>query len=208
MFYSFHSLILFLLISALSLPATGFSESVNSRVRQGISHYYDGRFKESVESFSSAGVDRPEDSRIFYNLGNAHYREGKFQEALQSYNQSAQDEKNQVIQKNSIYNTGNTLVKLDKLEEAASAYEKVLTLDPSDMNAKYNLEYVRQKLREKEKQKQESGKNQKKGEDRTSDKDKEKNQSNREGRLIVLSLKIKIQKIRIRIPLNCQRSPH
>ena len=179
MFYSFQAIILFFLILILSLPSTGFSESVNSKVRQGISHYHEGEFKESVENFSSAGVDRPKDSRISYNLGNAHYKEGKFQEALQSYNQSALDEKNPDIQKNSLYNTGNTLVKLKKLEEAASAYKKVLTLDPNDMNAKYNLEYVRQKL--KEKQKQESGKDEQKDTDSNSNKDKGENQSNNEG---------------------------
>ena len=181
MFYSFQALILFFLILILSLPSTGFSESVNSKVRQGISHYHEGEFKESIENFSSAGVDRPKDSRISYNLGNAHYKEGKFQEALQSYNQSALDEKNPDIQKNSLYNTGNTLVKLEKLEEAASAYKKVLTLDPDDMNAKYNLEYVRQKLKEKEKQKQEPGKDQNKDTDRNSNKDKGENQSDNEG---------------------------
>ena len=181
MFYSFQAIILFFLILILSLPSTGFSESVNSKVRQGISHYHEGEFKESVENFSSAGVDRPKDSRISYNLGNAHYKEGKFQEALQSYNQSALDEKNPDIQKNSLYNTGNTLVKLEKLEEAASAYKKVLTLDPNDMNAKYNLEYVRQKLKEKEKQKQESGKDEQKDTDSNSNKDKGENQSNNEG---------------------------
>ena len=181
MFYSLQAFILFLSILNLSLPSTGFSESVNSKVQQGISHYHEGEFKKSVESFSSAGIDRPEDSRITYNLGNAHYRKGKFQEALQSYNQSALDQKNPDIQKNSIYNTGNSLVKLEKLEEAASAYKKVLTLDPSDMNAKYNLEYVRQKLKEKEKQKQESGKNQQKDKDNNSSQDKGENQSNNEG---------------------------
>ena len=179
MFYSIQFLILFFSILSLSLPSTGFSESVNSKVQQGISHYHEGEFKKSIESFSSAEVDRPEDSRITYNLGNAHYRKGKFHEALQSYNQSALDEKNPDIQKNSLYNTGNSLVKLEKLEEAASAYKKVLTLDPSDMNAKYNLEYVRQKLKEKEKQKQESGKDQQK--DNNSSKDKGENQSNNEG---------------------------
>ena len=181
MFYSLQAFILFFSILNLSLPSIGFSESVNSKVQQGISHYHEGEFKKSVESFSSAAVDRPEDSRITYNLGNAHYRKGKFQEALQSYNQSALDEKNPDIQKNSIYNTGNSLVKLEKLEEAASAYKKVLTLDPSDMNAKYNLEYVRQKLKEKEKQKQESGKDQNKDTDRNSNKDKGENQSDNEG---------------------------
>ncbi len=139
-----------------SLPLTGFAESVNSKMREGISQYHEGEFKESVKNFSSARAGRPEDSRIAYNLGNAHYKEGKFEEALQAYTQSTLDKKNPDIRKNSIYNTGNTMVKLGKLEEAESAYKKVLVLDPGDMDAKYNLEYVRQQLKDKEKQKQDS----------------------------------------------------
>ncbi len=141
---------------ALALPAIGFAESVNSKMREGISQYHEGAFKESVENFSSAHAGRPEDSRIAYNLGNAHYKEGKFEEALQAYTQSTLDEKNPDIRKNSIYNTGNTMANLGKLEEAESAYKKVLALDPTDMDAKYNLEYVRQQLKDKENQKQDS----------------------------------------------------
>ena len=174
MFYCHPSLIsvLFFLI----LSSNAFAESVNAKVREGVSLYHEGAFKESVENFASARVDRPEDSRIAYNLGNAHYREGKFQEALQAYTQSALDEKNPDIRKKSIYNTGNALAKLEKLEEAASAYKKVLALDPGDMDAKYNLEYVRQQLEEKENQKKDS--DQQKGEDNPSPKDQDPQSKN------------------------------
>lgn len=177
MLYNLPALISFFLI--LSLPSSGFAESVNSKMREGVSQYHEGDFKDSVENFSSARVDRPEDSRIAYNLGNAHYREGKFQEAFQAYTQSALDEENPDIRKKSIYNTGNALVKLEKLEEAATAYKKVLALDPSDMDAKYNLEYVRQQLEEKEKQKQDS--DSQKGEDNPSEKDQDPQSKNEDG---------------------------
>ncbi len=158
----------------LALPEIGFAESVNSKMREGISQYHEGGFKESVENFSSARTDHPEDSRIIYNLGNAYYKEGKFQEALQAYIQSALDEKNPDIKKKSIYNTGNAMVKLGKMEEAESVYKKVLALDPSDMDAKYNLEYVRQQLKNKEEQKQDSRKNQQEGD--PSEKEQAENQ--------------------------------
>ena len=151
----------------LFMPTSGFAESVDTKIQEGISQYHEGEFKEAVENFSLAHTDRPEDSRIAYNLGNAHYKEGKFQEALQAYSQSALDEKNPDILKKSIYNTGNTMVKLGKLEEAESAYKKVLSLDPGDMDAKYNLEYVRQELKKKEEQ--ESGEDKQKGEDQEQD---------------------------------------
>ncbi len=167
--------ILTLLTLPVALPATGFAESIDSRIQDGISKYHEGQFKEASENFSFAHTDRPEDARIAYNLGNAHYKEGKFEDALKAY--SSLDEKNPDIRKNSLYNIGNTLVKLGKLKEAESAYKKVLTLDSSDMDAKFNLEVVRQLLKEKEKQKSESGEDQQKN----SDKNEDKNPSQEKG---------------------------
>ena len=158
----------------LFMYSSGFAESVDTKIQKGISQYHEGEFKEAVENFSLAHSDRPEDSRIAYNLGNAHYKEGKFEEALQAYSQAALDEKNPDILKKTIYNTGNSMVNLGKLEEAESAYKKVLSLDPGDMDAKYNLEYVRQELEKKEEQ--ESGEDPQKGEDKPSENEKGEDQ--------------------------------
>ena len=160
---------IFILI--LSLPLTGFAESVDSKIQEGISQYHEGKFKDAGQSFSSARVDRPDDSRIAYNQGNAQYKEGRFPEALQAFTHSSLDEKNRDNRKNSIYNTGNTLVKLGKLKEAESAYKKVLRLDPDDMDAKFNLEYIREQLKKKEEQDSDQGKQ--KNEDNNSDSEKE-----------------------------------
>ncbi|MZH46379.1 MAG: tetratricopeptide repeat protein [Nitrospinae bacterium] len=163
---------LFFLILFFQSPA--FAESVDTKMREGISQYYEGEFKEAADNFSFAHTDRPEDSRISYNLGNARYRDGKFQEAMQAYSQSALDENNPTIRKKSLYNTGNTMVKLGKLEEAESAYKKVLELDPGDMDAKYNLEYVRKQ--QEQKKEQESGKDKQEGEDNPSENEKGEDQ--------------------------------
>ena len=159
------SIILSSLILILSLPLTGFAESVDSKIQEGISQYHEGNFKDAGQSFSSARLDRPDDSRIAYNQGNAQYKEGRFPEALQAFTHSSLDEKNRDNRKNSIYNTGNTLVKLGKLKEAESAYKKVLRLDPGDMDAKFNLEYVRKQLKKEEDQKQDSDQGNQKNED-------------------------------------------
>ena len=43
--------------------------------------------------------------------------------------------------------------------EAKKTYKKVLSLDPSDMDAKFNLEFVREQLKKKEEQEKNSDKN-------------------------------------------------
>ncbi len=166
------TLLLFFILSV-TLPLTGFAESVDTQIQKGISQYSEGAFKDAGESFSSARSARPEDSRIPYNQGNSLYKDGNFQEALKAYNDSASDETNPTIRKNSLYNTGNALVKLEKLEEAESAFKKVLTIDPSDIDAKYNLEYVREQLKKKEEQKQDQDKQKNEDSDKDSSSKKE-----------------------------------
>jgi tetratricopeptide (TPR) repeat protein len=46
------------------------------------------------------------------------------------------------------YNSGNVLYREGKWEEAIGAYKKALELNPNDEDAKYNLEFVRQKIKE------------------------------------------------------------
>lgn len=167
---------------SLFTPLSVFAETADSKIQQGISQYHEGDFKNSGESFSSARAERPNDSRIAYNQGNAHFREGKFEDALKAFNQSAMDEQNATLRKNAIYNTGNTLVKLEKLEDAESAYKKVLTLDPTDMDAKFNLEYVRQQLKQKEEEKKDSKQGEQNNEDSSSKSDKgEDQEQNKDG---------------------------
>jgi Ca-activated chloride channel family protein len=163
--------ILFTVIISLVGSPPVFAESIDSKIQDGITQYHEGNFKDAGENFSSAHTDRPEDTRLGYNLGNAHYKSGKFPEALKAFTQSSLSEKDPKIIKNSIYNTGNTFVKLGKLKEAEAAYKKVLSLDTGDMDAKYNLEYVREQLKKKEEQ--ESGQDQQKNEDNDSNSEKQ-----------------------------------
>ena len=78
---------------------------------------------------------------------------------MQDYTQSASDDSYPQLKNNSLYNSGNALFKMGKLKEAEKTYKKVLTLDPSDMDAKFNLEFVREQLKKKEEQEKNSDKN-------------------------------------------------
>jgi Ca-activated chloride channel homolog len=151
-------------------PLPVFAESVDSKIQDGIAQYHEGNFKEAGKNFASASTDRPDDTRLGYNLGNSYYKGENFPEALKAFTHSSLNEKDPNIIKNSIYNTGNTLVKMGKLEEAETAYKKVLSLDASDMDAKYNLEYVRQELKKKEEE-EEKGSDPDKKNNKDSDKD-------------------------------------
>ena len=162
----------------LALPRVSFAESLDTKIQDGMTQYKEGNFKEAGQNFSSAHRERPEDYRLAYNQGNANYKEGNFEEALKAFNLSALDEKNPDIRKKSVYNSGNALVKLNKLEEAESVYKKVLAMDPSDMDAKFNLEYVREQMKKKEEQKSDSEKDKKQDSSAKNEQSNEKKKDN------------------------------
>jgi Ca-activated chloride channel family protein len=153
------------------------ADPADSNIQEGLSQYQEGLFPEAAENFSQARSSRPDDPRLNYNLGSSYYKQEKFQEALQDYTHAALENSDPQLKKNSLYNSGNTLFKMGKLQEAEAAYKKVLTLDPSDMDAKFNLEFVREQLKKKEEQKQESDK--KDSSDSEKDEPSEKDSSNK-----------------------------
>ncbi|WP_077338140.1 vWA domain-containing protein [Pseudocolwellia agarivorans] len=113
------------------------------------------RYKEAAEQFNDPLWQ-----------GSAQYKAGNFEEALKSFQQSDTA--------HALYNQGNALAKLNKLDEAIKHYEKALEKDPSFENAKANKALL-EKLQE---QQQQSDQNQKG--DNQEEKDGDQDQSEQE----------------------------
>jgi len=139
-------------------PEPVLAESVDSSIQSGISNYRQQNFEQAELNFSKAQEQQPDNPELNYNLANSHYKNGKYQAALKSYTHSANNGTPPGLKQNSLYNSGNTLYRLGKLEESIAAYQKVLELDPRDMDAKFNLEFVREKLKEKNQEDQKQNK--------------------------------------------------
>lgn len=131
-----------------------FAETLYSMIQEGTSHYEKQEFDLAEEKFIQANQKQPENPELIYNLANSHYKNGNYQQALQAYSQVASSSSDEALKQNSVYNTGNSLFNLGKLEEAANAYKKSLEIDPSDMDAKFNLEFVLQELKKQQQKKQ------------------------------------------------------
>ena len=153
----FGKYILALLMIAIlfSPPNPAFSETLQGTIQEGISHYKKQEFGQAEEKFLQANEKQPENPELIYNLANSHYKNGNYQQALQAYGQAASRASDESLKQKSVYNTGNSLFNLGKLEEAANAYKNSLEIDPNDMDAKFNLEYVLQEMKkQQQKQKQ------------------------------------------------------
>jgi len=75
------------------------------------------------------------------------YKQKKYEEAQEEYLMALSTEDAQ-LQSQIFYNVGNCQYRLDKLVESIDSYKKSLEINPDDIDAKYNLEFVRNKLKE------------------------------------------------------------
>lgn len=150
---------------AVLFPTAAFAASANSSNREGVAHFKENQFPAAEKKFQEAQSRKPVDPRLTYNLANSQYKQDKFEEALQSYSRVYENTPDPALKQKSIYNAGNALFKMGKLEEAISAYKKALELDSNDMDAKFNLEFAREQLKQKKEQEQKQQKNQQQKQD-------------------------------------------
>src|SRR5574341_1079066 len=132
-------------ITASNLFAQGAGRK---QVAEGNRYFAEGKFDEASNKYRDAEVDNPESPIVHFNIGDALYKKRKYEEALEAYQKAVQKSGNIQLQAQSYYNMGNTLFRLNKWPESVLAYQQALKLNPNDNEAKYNLEYVRAKMKE------------------------------------------------------------
>ncbi len=119
-----------------------------SKVLQGNELFQQQKYDEANNAYRDAQLDNPTSPIIDYNIANTLYEKKKYEEAVKYYNKVAKNADDPLFQSKVYYNLANTLYRLNKLQEAIPAYTEALKLNPDDEDAKYNLEFVRAKLKQ------------------------------------------------------------
>lgn len=130
------------------LPA----DAQRSEIRAGNSEYDSKNFGNAESAYRKA-LDK--DPALFagkYNLGNALYRQEKMEDAARYYLESTTGDRSPADRSRALYNMGNALMKSEKYQEAVEAYKEALKIDGADEDARYNLSYALQKLRQQQQQ--------------------------------------------------------
>jgi len=125
------------------------AESLASKVREGNRLFAQGKYAEAETAYMDAQVNNPGKPEVLYNLGNSLIKQKKYSQGVQSLRQSA-DKGDKAIRENSWYNTGNALFLAGRPKDSVDAYIQALQLDPSDRDAKHNLELALLKLKQQE----------------------------------------------------------
>lgn len=122
--------------------------------QQAQQHYQQQDYQQAAKQF--------EDSQW---QGSAHYKAGDYEQALQAFKQSDTAE--------ALYNQGNSLAQLQKVDEAIDAYKQALDKDPNLSDAKDNLAKLEEfKKQQEQSQKDQESQDQSKGDEQ----DKKENQ--------------------------------
>ena len=107
--------------------------------QQGQEHFNSEQYQQAAQEFKNPLWQ-----------GSAHYKAGDYEQALAAFQQEDSAD--------ALFNQGNALAQLQKIDEAIAAYDKALQRDPNLADAKENKKILEQlKQQQQENQEQESG---------------------------------------------------
>jgi tetratricopeptide (TPR) repeat protein len=124
--------------------------------RQGNRDYTESNFDNSEILYRRAIDADPSFNKAVFNLGDALYKQEKYEEATDNFSQLSELELNKQALAESYYNMGNSLLKSGKIEESIDSYKNALRNDPANMEAKYNLAYAQDLLKQQQQQQQQN----------------------------------------------------
>jgi Ca-activated chloride channel family protein len=172
-------------VLALAMTTLGAVASPSSALRK----YESGQYKDAYQEYSRLVKRRPDDVRLQYNAGAAAFKAQQYENATNHFS-AALSARDLQLQEHAYYNLGDSLYKLGEeqpegspgriqnWERSVAQFDSALKLDPKDADAKANLEFVKEKLKE-EKQKQQQQQQQqqsKDNKDQKQDQDENKDQ--------------------------------
>jgi len=155
--------------SMLLVVGVAQGQSVRSLIREGNSQYRDEKYSDAEVNYRKALEKEKSLVQGHFNLGNALHKEGKLDEAMKEYENALAKAEQNDTKAYAYYNIGNSQLRGQKYEDAIKSYIETLKLRPDDADAKYNLSYALEKLRQQQQQ-QKQNKNQDKNKDQNQQK--------------------------------------
>jgi tetratricopeptide (TPR) repeat protein len=132
------------------------ADTAARRNNEGNRLYNQERYDEALETYTDAQALRPQASELHYNIGNVLFRKGEFDKAAEEYLRALAAE-DPDLARTATFNRGTALMMEGKVQDAVNAYIQALRADPTDQDAKRNLELALRLMQEQQQQQQGSG---------------------------------------------------
>jgi tetratricopeptide (TPR) repeat protein len=165
-----------LLLALLWFSGSLFAQGERKFIRQGNREFQKEKYSESEISYRRALDKNKGSADAVFNTGDALYKQEKYEDAAKQFAESHRMNEDKEKKAGSMYNLGNSFLKSGKLKESIEAYKNSLRLDPGNMEAKYNLAFAQDRLKEQEQQQQQQQQQNQKNQDQEQDQDQNKDQ--------------------------------
>lgn len=145
----------------LLMGSAAFSQNPKNEIIKGNEAYKNNDYDAAENSYRDALKIADNNSTATYNLGNALYKKDNTDEAVKSYDNTIEYSKDNATKEKAYYNKGVAYQNAKKLPECINAYENALMLDPTDEEARQNLQRALKEQKQKQQQQPQNDKNKK-----------------------------------------------
>lgn len=166
--------LIFILVLCLSTSVLADYRKLN---KKGNEAYSKRDIEQALKYYQEAEIEKPQEPVLEYNIGTALFDQAKYEDAVKRYSKALLTD-NPEFQADAYYNLGSSFFRSEKYAEAINAYQKCLELKPEDVDAKYNLELSRKKLKEQAQQQQNQKQDQQQNDEK---KDEQQQQQQQQG---------------------------
>ena len=135
-------------IGSLLLTGIVFAQG-ERKIQSGNEHYRKQEYKMAVEEYSKVPANDPGKNKAKFNTANALYKQDQKVEAVQLFTALGREAETKDLKAKSYYNKGVILSQQKNLEESIEAYKNTLRIDPSDKEARENLQKALLELKKK-----------------------------------------------------------
>jgi Ca-activated chloride channel family protein len=125
-----------LVLAGLVVP---FGGSAHRLTERGNRYYETQEYEPALQAYTEAQIHAPEAPELYYDIGNVLYRQEDYAGAEEAFARALGGAAPGLAARAS-FNLGNAQFRQQRYEEAARSYRRSLEIDPSDTDAKRNLE--------------------------------------------------------------------
>lgn len=154
-----------------------FAQLENSHIRAGNAYYLDSNFVEAEVQYKKGYAKNQDSYKAAFNIADALYKQGNYKGAISEFEALLGRETDAERLSKIYFNLGNCHMKANEYDQAESQYKNALRKNPLDEEARYNLAYVQQILRQQQDQQNKGGGSDNNEQNKDGDKDSENDDS-------------------------------
>ena len=139
---------------SLFISSSLLAQHANNDIQKGNEAYHKGDFASATESYKTALRKEPDNNTARFNLANALQRKNETEASEKSYDEIIKTADINSLKSESNYNKALAFVKEKKLPDAINAFRESLKENPSDDDARENLQKAMNDLKKQQQQNQ------------------------------------------------------